>query len=794
MKQTRTLQKQQLQWLRILILCIIAAGMLPILGQEVYAAQQHVGNYEQLSAVIEGVNDGSIPADTDIILDQDITVPETVGNAWVPLAKDAAHAYQGTFDGRGHSITGIRVDRSYPKSWTAGEEVHNFTSLVSFLGKGGTVKDLKVKAQIRDVNDVAGIVSQNYGTIDGCSFEGTLVSDAYPNQWDEHPVAEGEQYFDEYNSEAGCIAALNEGTIKDCVAGSEETLNAEDGSSIDRGGASTGGICGLQGDGGTVTGCTNFAAVICRDTKYEVIGYYESGGGICGQQGPLRQEAVSQPEITDCVNHGSVSGDSAFAGICGISLGGNIRNCINDGNMDGAGNGHSAGIAGTFQSIVGFPSELSGCSNRGNVTFVSAHGAAIGGIIGYLAIDIDPETMEAVPARVFNCRNDGDITGANRVGGIIGLFDNGNDSSPVYNNVNTGCITGENGVGGIAGGSPGIIAGSINLGEIKAVKGKTDAEVCLIGGIVGDLSPNGSVYESYNLGKIQVSNDIDLEILAGGVAGYCRNPMVGCYYCIDTAGDAGSATGYDPDSFEGALTLREMTGTAAAENMKDMMNDGSGCHFGTSWHTGQDIVKDGVTYAMPPQFDEVPITLDDVLASGADPASRWKTDLSSARVSMDQDRFIFTGSAIQPKLTVTFKGNTLEEGRDYEIYGIFNNVMAGEATVVLTGIRDYSGAKVVWFDIDPAKAGIAKLTSGKKKLTVKMSGSPSAYGGTIFQIQYRVKGTSAWKSVKSSKQSVVIKNLKKGKKYQVRAGALSTFGTNTYAGAWSAVKTVKIKK
>ena len=75
-----------------------------------------------------------------------------------------------------------------------------------------------------------------------------------------------------------------------------------------------------------------------------------------------------------------------------------------------------------------------------------------------------------------------------------------------------------------------------------------------------------------------------------------------------------------------------------------------------------------------------------------------------------------------------------------------------------------------------------------------MSGSPSAYGGTIFQIQYRVKGTSAWKSVKSSKQSVVIKNLKKGKKYQVRAGALSTFGTNTYAGAWSAVKTVKIKK
>ena len=785
MKQTQT---HQLQWLRALILCIIAAGMLPILGQEVYAAQQQVGNYEQLSAVIEGVNDGSIPADTDIILDQDITVPETVGNSWVPLAKDAAHAYQGTFDGRGHSITGIHVDRSYPKSWTAGEEVHNFTALVSFLGKGGTVKDLKVEAQIRDVNDVAGIVSQNYGTIDGCSFEGTLVSDAYPNQWDEHPVVEGEQYFDEYNSEAGCIAALNSGTIKSCTAGSEETLNAENGSSIERGGASTGGICGLQGDGGTITGCTNFAKVTCRDTEYQVLGYYESGGGICGQQTPLQQGTVSQPEITDCVNHGNVFGDSAFGGICGISFGANIRKCVNDGCMESTGHGHNAGIAGSFQSVEGFPAELSECTNKGSVTCTSAHGAGIGGIAGYLEMHVDEETMEAVPTRVFNCRNDGDITGANRVGGIIGIFDNGNDSSPVYNNVNTGCITGVTGVGGIAGGSPGIIAGSINLGEIKAVNGKANEDGCMIGGIVGDLSPNGSVYESYNLGKIRVSKDIDAEILAGGIVGYCHNLTTGCYYCIDTAGDAGSAKGNEPDSFEGALTLKEMTGTAAAETMKDMMNDGSGYHFGTSWHTGQDIVKDGVTYAMPPQFDEVPITLDDVLASGADPASRWKTDLSAAKVSMEQEHFVYTGSAIQPELAVTFKGDALQEGRDYEIYGIFDNVLAGEATVVLTGIRDYSGAIVVWFDIDPAKAGIAKLTSGKKKLTVKMNGSPSAYGGTTFQIQYRVKGTSAWKSVKSSKQSTVLKNLKKGKKYQVRAGAFSTFGTNTYAGAWSAVK------
>ena len=79
-------------------------------------------------------------------------------------------------------------------------------------------------------------------------------------------------------------------------------------------------------------------------------------------------------------------------------------------------------------------------------------------------------------------------------------------------------------------------------------------------------------------------------------------------------------------------------------------------------------------------------------------------------------------------------------------------------------------------------------------MTVTAKTKAAATGGKEYQIRYRVKGTSKWKSLKTSKQSVTIKSLKEGKKYQVQIRACAKVGGKMYYGKWSKVTTsAKIK-
>ena len=179
----------------ITIICM-AFVYAPQFTDQVLAAEDvHISDYAGLRICIEKVNNGEIPADTNIIIEEDIEVPAEVGNDWIPLAKDEAHAYQGMLDGKGHTISGIHIDRTYPDPWKKGTEVHNFTAFLSFLGENGCVKALHIKADINDVNEIAGIVSQNHGWIENCTFEGNLISNAYPNEWDVHPLSPNNEYF-----------------------------------------------------------------------------------------------------------------------------------------------------------------------------------------------------------------------------------------------------------------------------------------------------------------------------------------------------------------------------------------------------------------------------------------------------------------------------------------------------------------------------------------------------------------------------------------------------------------------
>lgn len=88
----------------------------------------------------------------------------------------------------------------------------------------------------------------------------------------------------------------------------------------------------------------------------------------------------------------------------------------------------------------------------------------------------------------------------------------------------------------------------------------------------------------------------------------------------------------------------------------------------------------------------------------------------------------------------------------------------------------------------PAKEKASVKTGKKKsrKLTVKFSSQKEA-GIDKYEVHYRVKGTSKWKTTTAGpdKTSVVLKQLKKGKRYEVQVRAIKISGSYDLNGNWS---------
>ena len=76
------------------------------------------------------------------------------------------------------------------------------------------------------------------------------------------------------------------------------------------------------------------------------------------------------------------------------------------------------------------------------------------------------------------------------------------------------------------------------------------------------------------------------------------------------------------------------------------------------------------------------------------------TDLSAAELSY-QKYYNYSGAAHQPEVTVKLSGKTLVQHEDFDVI-YHNNVNAGEATVVVVGIGDYTGYASGTFTIEGA--------------------------------------------------------------------------------------------
>ena len=93
----------------------------------------------------------------------------------------------------------------------------------------------------------------------------------------------------------------------------------------------------------------------------------------------------------------------------------------------------------------------------------------------------------------------------------------------------------------------------------------------------------------------------------------------------------------------------------------------------------------------------------------------------------------------------------------------------------------------------PARAKIAKVVSGKKQLTVKLPKVKGTVKG--YRVQYSLKKNfKGAKSIVVKKNNVVIKKLKSGKTYYVRAKSYALNGSKkVFSKKWSVVKKGKVK-
>ena len=201
------------------------------------------GSYTVTSAdglmnIAELVNGGK--SDINITLDTDI---DLTGKDWTPIGTDYDNSYKGTFDGGGHTITGL--------TFTTNDE---YAGLFGYLNRAGTVKNVVMEGvQITNNRSwsafAGGVAGYSWGTIENCSVSGSVSGTVYVG---------------------GVVGAQIDGSITGCSS-----------SATVKGTTDVGGVAGQTNSSATLTACYATGNVTLEIDPIRNI----SGGGLVGFNG-----------------------------------------------------------------------------------------------------------------------------------------------------------------------------------------------------------------------------------------------------------------------------------------------------------------------------------------------------------------------------------------------------------------------------------------------------------------------------------------------------------------------------
>lgn len=455
--------------------------------------------------------------------------------AWTPIGDgylDSVKSFPGTFDGDGHTISGLNVTAS-------AEEKTRFFGL--FGQVEGTIKNLTVASS---TVDCSGKDSANTGAIAGCIYYGAAIENCH--------VAEDVSVTGSYTT--GGLAGQMNGTMTNCTNAGSVTGTSEVGVA----GGLAGQIAGYKenANDGTVDNCTNYGTVqsagdaggvagsmlkgSIRNSVNEASVSGENTGGILGIINAAQTDGTASDHIlSNCTNSGAVTGSEHAGGIAAdasITTGNvTITNCTNSGSVLGQAMGGILSFCSTSTSSATLT--VSNCTNSGTLENVEEDGSStVGGIIASIA------GKDGGSFVISESKNEAVIdAGTGRAGGILGTYISGmsgEDSSvtlDIANCSNEASVSGgPMGIGGIVGevstaSHPAVtlaVNGCTNAGDLY---GRT-ANV-RIGGIVGVIEPHHctavftNCTNSGNLSceEVNITKEeewFDFSAAMGGILGY----------------------------------------------------------------------------------------------------------------------------------------------------------------------------------------------------------------------------------------------------------------------------------
>jgi hypothetical protein len=300
-----------------------------------------------------------------VTLANDIWLNATTGTAkgdasqkeWTPIGGGGTNAgsqesasvqysFSGTFDGAGHTVYNVYIDKGGSDPWSAN---YGFFGL---LPVGGMLKNLTVTGFVDADRSVGGILGKNWGTVENCvnyatvkgyqskGVGGIVGANWYDGASAPPPVIRGCVNYGAAETAyqtglCGGIAGDSEGIIENCA--NYGTISAAGEGTANIGGI-TGNIKSVGGSGGgIVKNCFNAGAIIRGQWAAGVVAQVESGNAT----------------ILNCYNTGSVTGGGHtdyVGGILGNHKAGavSITNCYNVGAITAVNNGGA--IAGNLNA------------------------------------------------------------------------------------------------------------------------------------------------------------------------------------------------------------------------------------------------------------------------------------------------------------------------------------------------------------------------------------------------------------------------------------------------------------
>ena len=228
-----------------------------------------VYNANGLMNIAELVNGGK--SDINITLTADI---DLTGKGWTPIGTDYDKSYKGTFDGGGHTITGL--------TFTTNDQ---HAGLFGYLNRAGTVKNVVMEGVQITSNQIyggsiGGVVGFSWGTIENCSVSGSVSGTVYVG-----------------------------GVVGDQIGGSITGCSS---SATVKGTVDVGGVAGQTNSSATLTACYATGNVIIEmDPKKNI-----AGGSLVGMN--------AGSSLLACYATGNVTSTGSSTG--NVSIGGFLGN------------------------------------------------------------------------------------------------------------------------------------------------------------------------------------------------------------------------------------------------------------------------------------------------------------------------------------------------------------------------------------------------------------------------------------------------------------------------------------